>query len=430
MLHPKRSVNGVFMIQRRKTIFPVLLMLLVPGLSAWAEPVLRLGFAGDIMVHNTQLRRAWLGEDDSGGDRGYDFNGSFERIAPYLQAPDFMIGNLETTFGGPNSAWVTDERYAFREYQAYPCFTTPDALAAALVKAGFNLVGTANNHSMDSHLEGVERTLDVLGAAGLASTGTARRGAPIPWRGEIGGFRISILSWTASTNGLIAPKGMERVNVFSARGRDSRLEDMLKDIRRESARKNDLTILCIHWGAEYRGEPDRYQRNLAALAVEAGADIIIGSHPHVFQPVERRLVESGEGIREVFIAWSMGNFLASQPYRKGAREWTDGSALLSLEVVRGSDGRARVRAAEALPVYVQWTQEQIRVLPAGEALAAGGTEKFALTDYDITRLNALEAWIPGQFTRYLGPLPAKKTGFVWRAEFPEPVDWMNADGHR
>ena len=403
-----------------RCLFRFLPLLLFSGISGWAEPVLRLGFAGDIMVHDTQLRRAWLGEDDAGRDRGYDFQGSFEQIAPYLQAPDMMIGNLETTFGGPNSAWVTDQRYAFREYQAYPSFTTPDALAAALVRAGFNLVGTANNHSMDSNINGLERTLDVLEAAGLASTGTAQQGAPVPWRGTMGGFRISILSWTASTNGLIAPGNMEGVNVFSARGRDGRIEEMLEDIRRESARGSDLVILCIHWGAEYLTEPDQYQRNLAALAIESGADIIIGSHPHVFQPVERRIVEGPEGRREVFIAWSMGNFLASQRYRKGVREWTDGSALLNLEVIRTADGRARIRAAEAVPVYVQWTPEYIRVLPVGEALAAGGTEKFGLTDYDIGRLNALEAWISSQFTRYLGPLPAQKTDTGWRAEFPEP----------
>jgi len=361
------------------------------------------------MIHNSQLRRAWLGEDESGNDMGYDFNPAFEWFAPYLEEPDLMIGNLETTFGGPNSAWITDEEYAFREYQAYPTFTTPDELAPALADAGFDVLGTANNHGMDSNLEGVRRTLDVLADAGLESTGTAASGSPMPWRGNVGGFRISILAWTASVNGLISSRGMESVNVFNAKGHDGRLQEMLGEIRAEAALDRDLVILSIHWGQEYFDEPDQYQKNLADLAIDAGADIIIGSHPHVLQPVEIR--------KGVFVAWSLGNFISSQRYIKGEREWVDGSAMVSLEINRDEAGKARISSAVFVPIYVHWTSENIRVLGVSDGLSPGAEQRFGLTDYDIQRLKALELQIPHQLSRYMGSIPSRKFESGWIIDF-------------
>jgi len=367
---------------------------------------INLGFVGDIMIHNSQLRRAWLGEDNSGGDRGYDFSPGFEWFTSYLSEPDLMIGNLETTLGGPDSAWITDEDLAFREYQAYPTFTTPDELAPALADAGFDILGTANNHCMDSNLEGAARTLKVLNDAGLESTGTAASGSPRPWRGDVNGFSISIIAWTASVNGLVSSRGMESINVFNARGHEGRLQEMLSEIRSEATLNRDLVILSIHWGQEYFEEPDQYQKNLADLAIEAGADIIIGSHPHEFQPIEIR--------NGVFVAWSLGNFISSQRFREGERAWVDGSAMINLEICRDISGKARVSAASFIPVYVHWSSENIRVLGVGDGLSPGAVEKFGLTDYDIQRLKSLDSHIPEQITRYLRGIPAEKTQAGWK----------------
>ena len=406
---------------QRKPFIPLLLVLATAAaFSSAAEEGPTIGFVGDIMFHSSQLRRAWLGKDDSGADRGYDFSPSFEWITPYLEAPDLMIGNLETTLGGPGSALITEERYAFREYQAYPTFTAPDELAPALASAGFDLLGTANNHCLDSGLEGASRTLDRLEEAGLAATGTAAEGSPMPWRGEIGGYNLSVLAWTASTNGIIFPRGMESVNVFNHGGHDERLAEMLKEIREEAARGPDLLILFIHWGLEYLEEPDRYQRNLADLAFEAGADVVIGSHPHVLQPVERRILDGPDGPREAFIAWSMGNFISSQRHSEGPWEWVDGSVMITLGLGRDARGRARVSGLSFVPLYVHWTDGSIRVMAVGDGLAEEGRERFGLSDYDMERLTALDTWVPGQMTRYLGALPARRSGVAWQVVFPEP----------
>ncbi|MDT8299583.1 MAG: hypothetical protein RQ801_14850, partial [Spirochaetaceae bacterium] len=146
-----------------------------------------------------------------------------------------------------------------------------------------------------------------------------------------------------------------------------------------------------------------------------------GSHPHVLQPIERRIVRrDGEpdNPREVFIAWSMGNFVSSQKHRDNSREWVDGSMLLNLELGRDNTGRARVSAATGVPLYVRWSSENIRVLAVADGLTDGGRDRYGLSDYDIDRMTALEAWVPGQFTRYLGSLPARRVGAGWRVEFP------------
>ena len=404
--------------RKRRTLISAILLL---GLTAFlaAEPI-SLAFTGDIMFHNTQLRRSWLGLDDEGNDRGYDFSPSFEWISDYLKSHDLVVGNLETTLGGAGSALVVNEKYAFREYQAYPTFVTPDELAPALLDAGFNLLGTANNHCMDSNIEGAARTVKLLEEAGLDATGTSGAGSPEPWRGRIGDFQLSVLSWTASTNGLISPRGMETINAFNAHGTDDRLAEMLKEIRTEAELEPDLLILAIHWGQEYFEEPDQYQLNLAELAIKAGVDIIIGSHPHVLQPVERRVVERRDGPQEVFIAWSLGNFISSQRHKEGQREWVDGAAVLSLMIERDTRGKARVAQASFTPTYVHWTPDHIRVMAVAAGLNPETRDIYELSDYDQSRLVALDSWAAFQLTRYLGSLPARQEASRWTVEFPAP----------
>ena len=410
----------MYRVENLKQILSILILLFCTASALSADPEdtsITLGFVGDIMIHNSQLRRAWLGEDESGRDMGYDFNPAFEWFSSYLREPDLMIGNLETTLGGPDSAWITDEEYAFREYQAYPTFTTPDELAPALKSAGFDLLVTANNHCMDSNLEGAGRTVEILNKAGLDSTGTSNSESPEPWRGNIRGFRISIISWTASVNGLISSRGMESINVFNARGHDGRLEEMLDEIRTEAALNRDQVILIIHWGQEYMDTPDQYQKNLADLAIEAGADIIIGSHPHVFQPVEYRSVITPQGPKKIFIAWSLGNFISSQRYQKGEREWVDGSTMLTLELSRDTREGVRVESASFIPLYTHWTPKSIRVLAVSDGLSPGAGKKYGLTEYDFQRLQALETRIPEQITHSLGPIPAVNSENGWLLRF-------------
>ncbi len=254
---------------------------------------------GDIMVHQTQFVQAYAPNSQS-----YDFSPSFEYITPYLQASNLTVGNLETTLAG-----------AGRGYSAYPRFNTPDELALALCQAGFNLLCTANNHSMDSGAQGVSRTLEVIEETKMKAFGTARNQAErdTPLLVETNGIRLAFLAYTYGTNGIPLPSGRDyMVNLIDQ-------ELMYDDIQKARNAGADLVIVYMHWGLEYRTEPSPEQKELAHFLAVAGAHIIIGSHPHVIQPMEYVSIKDENGNQHrAFVAYSLGNFISNQHRIPGA----------------------------------------------------------------------------------------------------------------
>jgi poly-gamma-glutamate capsule biosynthesis protein CapA/YwtB (metallophosphatase superfamily) len=263
------------------------------------EPLYRqatVAAVGDIMIHKTQYVRAYNPEAGS-----FDFRPSFEVIAPYLQEADLIVGNLETTLGGEK-----------RGFSAYPRFNSPDEVVQALRGAGFDLLCTANNHCLDMGEQGLYRTIEIIEGAGMKHFGTSKslqeRDSPLIV--EVNGIRLAFLAYTYGTNGLPIPEGKEYiVNLLV----EEQMEADIAAARQEGA---DLVILYLHWGEEYSLEPSEEQKRLARVAAEAGADIILGSHPHVVQPMEYIDVpgRGGDGGKDkrVFVAYSMGNFLSNQ----------------------------------------------------------------------------------------------------------------------
>ncbi len=254
---------------------------------------------GDIMVHQTQFVQAY----DANKNR-YDFSPSFESITPYLQSSDLAVGNLETTLAGPE-----------RGFSAFPRFNSPDEIATALRGAGFDLLCTANNHSMDSGQKGVSRTLEIIEGAGMKAFGTARSQdeRDTPLLVEENGINLAFLAYTYGTNGIPLPAGREyMVNLIN--------KDLMHyHIQQAYQAGADLIIVYMHWGWEYRSEPSPEQKELAHFLAEAGAHIIIGSHPHVIQPMEYINTEDEHGNKHrAFVAYSLGNFISNQHRIPGA----------------------------------------------------------------------------------------------------------------
>lgn len=248
---------------------------------------------GDIMVHQTQFVQAYDVKSKS-----YDFSPSFEYITPYLQASNLTAGNLETTLAG-----------AKRGFSAFPHFNSPDELAPALKEAGFELLCTANNHSLDSGEAGVYRTLEVVEEAGLKAFGTARtqEERDTPLLVETNGMTLAFLAYTYGTNGIPLPPGREYIVNLIDR------ELMHAQIQKARQAGAELIVVYMHWGWEYRSDPSPEQKDLARFLAAAGADIIIGSHPHVIQPMEYISVEDEEGEEHrAFVAYSLGNFISNQ----------------------------------------------------------------------------------------------------------------------
>lgn len=271
-------------------------------------------FAGDAMQHQAQIDAAKKGAGV------YDYSGCFDAIAPYVDAADYAVVNLETPLGGA-------------PYTGYPCFSAPDSYLDALTDAGFDLMLTANNHTLDKRDKGLVRTLDRLDAAGVDHIGTYRnseeRDSVLPLLRDINGFNVAFLNYTYGTNG---------ISLRTAAVVDYIDRELIKsDIAKARSHGAEIVAVCIHWGIEYELLPSRQQKQLADFLVDSGADLVIGGHPHVVQPMEMRRNADG---KKVLVVYSLGNFISNMKTRD-----TRGGAMLKVGLTRDADGIAAVDTA-------------------------------------------------------------------------------------
>lgn len=330
------------------------------------EPITAtLAVCGDTMSHMPQTRDAW---DDAQGK--YDYSVMLSGARAWTEAADFAVANLETTFaGGP-------------DYSGYPAFNTPDELAGNLKDMGFDLLLTANNHCMDRGFDGLARTLDVLDARGLQHVGTYRTaeeraqnsGAVLA---DVGGITVAFLGYTYGTNGIPRPSGREyAVNVFNTDYMDAcatpDTELIAADLAAARALGPDLIAVMIHWGVEYQTTQNAYQEQLAQLLFDNGADIILGGHSHVPQPMElRTLTDADGGTRTGFVCYSLGNFISAQNDR-----YTDTTAVLTLELTKDMEtGEAAVSGYSYAPMLMldreSGADVRFQLLDVYNELAAG-----------------------------------------------------------
>jgi poly-gamma-glutamate synthesis protein (capsule biosynthesis protein) len=262
-------------------------------------------FVGDLMCHSTQFNYAKVGTDT------FDFTGVYREVKQFLSAADLTVGNLETIIAGKNKG-----------YSGYPYFNAPDDYIYALKDAGFDLLITANNHALDQGWEGVERTIEVVNENLLYQTGTfiSQEDRDSVRIFEINSIRIAILAYSENTNGLPIPKGKDFViNLID--------EELIKqDISKAREQNIDVVVVHLHYGPEYNREPSDYQKQIVQTIIELGADIIIGGHPHVVQPVDffktnNTKLDSG------FAAYSMGNFISNQRWR-----YSDAGVILNIQI--------------------------------------------------------------------------------------------------
>ncbi len=254
-----------------------------PELIAQKETI-TLTALGDILMHNTLI---WSGSQPDGS---YAFN-FFGAVGELMEEGDYCTTNLEAALAGSEGG-----------YTGYPLFNSPDAIADHLKDYGVDGVITANNHILDRGYRGAVRTVEVLEKAGLDVLGVRKNPGDSGYLiKDIRGVKVGYLAYTYGTNGLSLPSEHQYfINMLEK-------EQILQDIR-QLRTQVDLLILVLHWGVEYSTEPTNEQRTLAREFLTAGADAIIGSHPHVIQPVEYFNIDG----KEKFVAYSIGNFIGDQ----------------------------------------------------------------------------------------------------------------------
>lgn len=335
--------------------------------SASSANEITISAVGDIIVHDDQLKGQYSEEN-----KNYDFTNNFKFIKPYIEGADIAVGNLETTFAGQAAG-----------YRGYPTFNCPDALADALKDSGFDILSTANNHCMDSGAKGVLRTLEVLKNKGLSSIGIKPEKSEADFIiRDVKGIKLGFTSYTFETpssssgktiNSIHVPKDVEGlISSFNPSKLNEELPKMKKRI--DDMKKNgaQVIIVSVHWGDEYQLKPNSYQKTLAKALNEYGVDIILGSHPHVIQPVE--FITSPVSGKETFVIYSLGNFLSNQRFERTDNRYTEDGVVLNIKLNKSSDGmKINIADVSFMPTWVyRYTAKDkfvYEILPIFDALA-------------------------------------------------------------
>lgn len=295
----------------------------LPGTPAGPDTtVITLAFAGDVMGHEPQINAAYNSETKT-----YRYDNCFQYIKPYIESVDFALANLEVTLAGP-------------PYSGYPQFSSPDALAEAVHNAGFDFLITANNHSQDRGRSGVERTILVLDSLGIPHTGTfadtVSRNDVYPYMVDVKGIKIAILNYTYGTNGLV----VEHPNVVNMM--DTAV--MRKDLEKAKSMQPDFIITTLHWGLEYKRMESPDQQRIARFLADHGTDAIIGSHPHVVQPV--KYLYTADSAKKIPVVYSLGNFISNQ-----RAQYKDGGIIIELKL-RKVENKTEWLDVNYMPVWV------------------------------------------------------------------------------
>lgn len=322
-----------------------------------APPIqITIAAVGDILPHQGILDSVL---DPATG--AYDFEPVFSPVAPFLAEADYAVGNLESRVAGAEYG-----------YSGYPLFNSPVELLYVLKATGFDLMATANNHALDQGWDGLVATLDNLDTAGLAHVGTHRSAAEkeAPLIVDVKGVKVAFLNYTAWLNGLEPPAEHEAyaVNVLDV---DAVAEEAMT-ARMWGA---DVVVALLHYGDEYEREPTEEQVAISQGTADVegllgrGVDVIIGSHPHVVQPIVHVLQWTDWSLPDTYVAYSLGNFVSAQ------RDRYRDSGLVAYINIEKTGQRASVTGISYLPVYVQHSTAasptRYRVLPVFPGLDPG-----------------------------------------------------------
>lgn len=245
---------------------------------------------GDVLGHESVIYA------NQAADGSYDYDQLFAQLKPDFTGADLAVINQETIFGGT----------AVYPYAGYPNFNSPEAIGDAEVRAGFDVILHATNHTRDAGEAGIAYCLNFwktnypkIHVLGIHDSKADQEKITIVKKN---GIRIAMLNYTYGLNGYTLSEGKEYLVDLIDKDR------ICKDI--EQARtKADFVIVFPHWGIEYQYKPNAEQQELAQLMADAGADVIIGTHPHVLESVEWLKGKNGN---KTLCYYSLGNYISGQ----------------------------------------------------------------------------------------------------------------------
>lgn len=300
---------------------------------------------GDIMAHDDQLKAQFDKDTNT-----YSFDNNFKYVKPYIANSDLAIGNLETTLAGPKA-----------KYSSFPKFNSPDELADAIKNSGVDIVSTINNHTYDRGSDGVYRTLDVLNSKDIEHIGTQKNAEDENFLiKDIDGVKLGITAYsygqvygsTTALNGLnIDYNDLNNLNIFNSSYVDIAFNEIKDTLDVMNNKESDLQVVILHWGDEYTRQPNEFQKELAKKLCDYGVDIIIGSHPHMVQPIE--MIKSDENDNETLVIYSLGNFLSNQRNEILNKKYTEDGVIVNIGVSKNlNTGETKISNVEYIPTWV------------------------------------------------------------------------------
>lgn len=354
--------------------------------AAEAGTEYKIVMVGDVLLH-TPVEESCRRTDGS-----YDYDSLFAHTNDEISAADLALVNQEVIIGGSELG-----------ISGYPCFNADFSLCDSLVSTGFDVICHATNHAMDKGRTGLISCaqhwrkqypqITVLGIHDTADTSTSCGADPVII--ELPELRIAVLNYTYGTNGILLPEDMPyAVDLLNE-------EQVAADLRR-AEELADFTIVCPHWGTEYRLTPDASQEKWVQVFLENGADLVLGTHPHVIEPVE--WVTDPENGHEMLVYYSLGNFV----------NWTSGTGegvanrmvggMAEVTITMNDAGEAEITDYGARPLISHVTD------------GSGGVTTYFLEDYtqELEAENEITLQDPDFSLEYCINLCDSVWGNLWR----------------
>lgn len=294
---------------------------------------------GDALIHDAVYNDAKTNQIGEDGYNIYDFKPMLEYIKPIASSHDLAFYNQETIIGGKSLGLSN-----------YPMFNSPDEIGLDMLDVGFNIVNLATNHTMDKGKQGATYSANFWEQQDAYVTGSytseeKRNNIQIA---EKNGITYAVLAYTYGTNGLPVPQDAQYlVNVWSVYGANS-YEEYKETVKQDIQRvrdKVDVLIVSMHWGNEYTHVPTSYEKDAAKFLSEQGVDIIIGTHPHVIQPIEF--------VNDTLVIYSLGNFISAQ-----SEENTRVGLMVSLNIKKHIENNEKTISIENVKADLTWTYHQ------------------------------------------------------------------------
>ena len=331
--------------------------------TASPEPKLRsisIVSSGDILLHE----RLWAQAKADGVDGNWDFYPQLADLEPEISSADLALCHLET----PLAELGVD-------YQGYPAFNAPPQITEAIIKLGFDICGTASNHSLDQGFSGLTRTIETLEAAGIPFTGTANsaEAASQPLVMDVqtanGIVKVGILSYTYGFNGF----ERDADKLWSANLIDP--VAIITEAKLARSQGAEIVIAKMHWGDEYTNQANAFQTSVAQELADSGQiDLIDGSHSHSVQPITQ--------IGNTWIAYSHGNFVAA--HREPTTIKSEG-LVTRWEFVESASGGFKLSCVKEVPTLIR-DDRPVRVIDVNKALQTG--EYFGETKNRLEKAKA------------------------------------------